>query len=80
MELFEVYFHDEWRTPSSYTREYIASSAANTEQWLLGHLDDWYDNERDVEIYDVVEQGLNQAFTFMTVIKITLNGDGSVEW
>jgi len=79
MELFEIYYHDEWRTPSSYTREHIASSAANTEQWLLEHLDDWYNNERDVEIYDVIEQGLNQAFTFMTVIKITLNGDGSVE-
>lgn len=80
MELFEVYFHDEWHTKFSYTREHITSSVANTEQWLLGHLDDWYDNERDVEIYDVIEQGLNQAFTFMTVIKITLNGDGSVEW
>jgi hypothetical protein len=79
MELFEIYYHDEWRTPSSYKREHITSSAANTEQWLLKHLDDWYNNERDVEIYDVVEQGLNQAFTFMTVIKITLNGDGSVE-
>lgn len=79
MELFEVYFHDEWHTKFSYTREHITSSVANTEQWLLGHLDDWYDNERDVEIYDVIEQGLNQAFTFMTVIKITLNGDGSVE-
>lgn len=79
MELFEIYYHDEWRTTNTYKRQYIASSATNTEQWLLGHLDDWYDNERDVEIYDVVEQGLNQAFTFMTVIKITLNGDGSVE-
>lgn len=79
MELFEIYYHDEWRTPSSYTREHIASSAEDAKQWLLEHLDDWYDNERDVEIYDIVEQGLNQAFTFMTVIKITLNGDGSVE-
>lgn len=79
MELFEVYFHDEWHTKFSYTREHITSSVASTEQWLLGHLDDWYDNERDVEIYDVVEQGFNQAFTFMTVIKITLNDDGSVE-
>lgn len=41
MELFEVYFHDEWRTKFSYTREHITSSAANTEQWLLEHLDDW---------------------------------------
>lgn len=87
MELFEVYFHDEWHTKFSYTREHITSSVANTEQWLLEHLDDWYDNEddvesnveNDVEIDDIIEQGLNQAFTFMTVIKITLNGDGSVE-
>ena len=50
MELFEIYYHDEWRTPSSYTREHIASSAEYAKQWLLEHLDDWYDNERDVEI------------------------------
>lgn len=84
MELFEVYFHDEWHTKFSYTREHITSSVANTEQWLLGHLDDWYDNENDVEsnveIDDIIEQGLDEEFIYMTIKKITVNSDGSVEW
>lgn len=88
MELFEIYYHDEWRTPSSYTREHIASSAEDAKQWLLEHLDDWYDNEddvesnveNDVEIDDIIEQGLDEEFIYMTIKKITVNSNGSVEW
>lgn len=79
IELFEVYYHDAWRTNSTYTREHIASSAESAKQWLMENLNDWYD-DHDEKIHDVVEQGLNQDFLYMTVTKITINDDGSVEW
>lgn len=40
MTLFEIYYHDPWRTRSTYARQYITTSADDAAQWLLEHLDE----------------------------------------
>ena len=79
MILFEIYYHDPWRTRSTYSRQYITTSAEDAEQWLLDHLDEWYSDD-DQEIDDVIEQGLEQTFNYMTIEMIIVNDDGTVEW
>lgn len=63
MTLFEIYYHDPWRTRSTYARQYIMTSADDAAQWLLEHLDEWYGDD-DQEIDDVIEQGLEQTFNY----------------
>lgn len=79
MTLFEIYYHDPWRTRSTYARQYITTSADDAAQWLLDHLDEWYGDD-DQEIDDVIEQGLEQTFNYMTVEMIIVNDDGTVDW
>ena len=79
MTLFEIYYHDPWRTRSTYARQYITTSAEDAKKWLLNNLDEWYDDD-DQEIEDVVEQGLKQTFNYMTIKIIIVKEDGTVEW
>lgn len=78
MTLYEVYYHDAWRTKSTYGRQYIASDVHDLVQWLIENQEDWYDEETTIE--DILEQALDQAFTYMTVKLIIVNEDGTVEW
>lgn len=64
MTLFEIYYHDPWRTRSTYARQYITTSADDAAQWLLEHLDEWYGDD-DQEIDDVIERGLEQTFNYI---------------
>ncbi len=79
MTLFEIYYHDPWRTEKTFARQHIASTKEDAEKWLLENLNDWYDNN-DPEINDLVDQALNQNFRYMTVKTITVDDDGTVEW
>ena len=79
MTLFEIYYHDPWRTRSTYARQYITTSADDAAQWLLEHLDEWYGDD-DPEIQCIVSQALDQEFTFMTINAINIYEDGSVDW
>lgn len=79
MTLFEIYYHDPWRTRSTYARQHITTSIKDAEQWLLHNLNEWYDDD-DQEIEDVVEQGLAQTFHYMTIKTIVVNDDGTVDW
>lgn len=80
MTLYEVYYHDAWRTKSTYGRQYITTSAEDAAQWLLENIEDWYDEDDDPKIDYVVDQGLEQAFNYMTIETIVVNDDGTVEW
>ena len=64
MVLFEIYYHDPWRTRTTYARQYITTSVDDATQWLLEHLDEWYGDD-DQEIDDVIEQGLEQTFNYI---------------
>lgn len=79
MILFEIYYHDPWRTRSTYARQYITTSAEDAEQWLLDNLDEWYDDDDEL-IDDIVKQGLTQNFHYMTIKIIIVKEDGTVEW
>lgn len=79
MKLFEIYYHDSWRTQETYSRQYITTTQKDAEQWLLDNLDDWY-CDNDPELNNLVEQALNQKFKYMTITTITINDDGTVEW
>lgn len=79
MTLFEIYYHDPWRTRATYARQYITTSADDATQWLLDHLDEWYGDD-DQEIDYIIDQGLDQTFHYMTIETIVINDDGTVEW
>lgn len=78
MTLYEIYYHDPWRTRSTYGRQYITTNPQDAEQWLLDNLDDWY-CDNDSEIDSLLDQALNKEFTYMTVTTITINDDGAVD-
>ena len=80
MTLYEVYYHDAWRTNSTYGRQHITTSAEDAEQWLLENIEEWYDEDDDPKIDYIVDQALNQEFTYMTIKTIVVNDDGTVEW
>ena len=80
MTLYEIYYHDAWRTSATYGRQYITTSAEDAAQWLLENVEDWYDEDDDPKIDYVVDQGLEQAFNYMTIKTIVINDDGTVEW
>lgn len=79
MTLFEIYYHDPWRTRATYARQYITTSVEDAERWLLEHLDEWYDDDDEL-IDDIVEQGLTQNFHYMTIQIIIVKENGTVEW
>ena len=80
MTLYEIWYHDEWRTCNTYRRQYIGVSEEDTKQWLMIHLDEWY-NDNDTTIDDdIITQSINQDFIYMTVTPITINKDGTVDW
>ena len=79
MILYEIYYHDAWRTRSSYGRQEITTTEERAKAWLLENKSEWYD-ENDPEIKDLIEQALGQQFQYMTVETIACNADGSVSW
>ena len=79
MILYEIYYHDAWRTRSSYGRQEITTTEEQAKAWLLENKSDWYD-ENDPKIKDLIEQALEQKFQYMTVKTIVCNADGSVTW
>lgn len=80
MTLYEIYYHDEWRSIDTYSREHIASSAEDAKQWLMENLDDWYDDNDPTIDDDIITQAMDQEFMYMTVQTITINNDGTVDW
>lgn len=64
---------------NTYERQYIGSSEKDTKQWLMIHLDEWY-NDEDVKIDDIITQAMNQEFMYMTITPITINNDSTVDW
>lgn len=79
MVLYEIYYHDAWRTRSSYGRQEITTTEEQAKAWLLENKSEWYD-KNDPKIEDLIEQALGQRFNYMTVQKIICNADGSVSW
>lgn len=78
--LYEIYYHDAWRTRTSYDRQHMTTNEDDAAQWLFEHLDEWYDKDNDPEIQCIVSQALDQEFTFMTINAINIYEDGSVDW
>lgn len=39
MTLYEVWYHDEWRSTDTYQRQAILSTTRNTADWLMTHKD-----------------------------------------
>lgn len=79
MILYEIYYHDAWRSCSSYGRQEIFTTEEQAKAWLLENKSEWY-YEDDPKIEDLIEQALEQRFSFMTVKTIVCNEDGSVSW
>lgn len=79
MILYEIYYHDAWRSHSSYGRQEIFTTEEQAKAWLLENKSEWYD-ENDLTIKDLIGQALKQHFKYMTVQKIICNADGSVTW
>lgn len=79
MILYEIYYHDAWRSHSSYGRQEIFTTEEQAKAWLLENKSEWYD-ENDPTIKDLIEQALKQHFKYMTVQKIICNADRSVTW
>lgn len=79
MILYEIYYHDAWRTRSSYGRQEIFTTEEQAKAWLLENKSEWY-YEDDPKIEDLIEQALDQQFHSMTVKTIVCNEDGSVSW
>ena len=76
MTLYEVWYHDEWRSMDTYQRQAILSTINDTTNWLIAHKDHWYDDETPINA--IVDQAIAQKFTYMTVTQITINDDGHV--
>ena len=79
MILYEIYYHDAWRTHSSYGRQMITTTEEQAKEWLLENKSEWYE-EDDPKIEDLIEQELAQEFKYMTVKTLACNEDGSVSW
>ena len=76
MILYEVWYHDEWRSTDTYQRQAILSTINDTANWLIAHKDHWYDDETPINF--IVDQVINQKFTYTTVTQITITNDGNV--
>lgn len=76
MTLYEIWYHDEWRSTDTYQRQAILSSIDATTNWLIAHKDHWYDNETPIDA--IVNQAIEQKFTYMTVTTIIIHDDGHV--
>ena len=80
MTLYEIWYHDEWRSYDTYERQYIGLSEEDTKQWLMIHLDEWHDDEDATIDDDLITQAIEQEFMYMTITLITVNKDGTVDW
>ena len=80
MQLYEIYYHDEWRTIASYGRQAIFTSLEDVEIYLLKNQDEWYDAALDAPITDLIEQVLQQHFHHVTIKTITIHDNGAVDF
>lgn len=78
MTLYEVWYHDAFRSTASYGRQTIQTSVEVLTDWLLSHKAEWYDDETPIE--DIVDQAIDQKFTHMTVTEIVVDDDGHVTY
>ena len=78
MQLYEIYYHDAWRTKASYGRQAIVTSEKEIENYLNENLDEWYDPEQDTPITNLIEQVFQQEFLYVTIKTITVHDDGTV--
>lgn len=80
MHLYEIYYHDQWRTIASYGRQAIFTSLKEVEDYLLKNQDEWYDAAPDAPITDLIEQVLQQHFHHVTIKTITIHDNGAVDF
>ena len=80
MHLYEIYYHDQWRTNTSYGRQAIFTSLEEVEDYLLKNQDEWYDAALDAPITDLIEQVLQQHFHHVTIKTITVRDNGAVDF
>ena len=78
MTLYEVWYHDAWRSTASYGRQTIQTSVEALTDWLMSHQAEWYDNETPIDA--IVDQAIDQKFTHMTVTEIVIDDDGHVTY
>lgn len=78
MTLYEVWYHDAWRSTASYGRQTIQSSVEALTDWLMSHQVEWYDNETPIDY--VADQAIDQKFTYMTVTTIVIDDNGHVTY
>lgn len=76
MTLYEIWYHDEWRSTDTYQRQAILSTTRDTADWLMTHKNHWYDNETPIDT--IVDQAIAQQFKYMTVTQITIDDNGHV--
>lgn len=80
MTLYEIYYHDQWRTITSYGRQAIFTSLEDVENYLLKNQDEWYNAALDAPITDLIEQVLQQHFYHVTIKTITIHDNGAVDF
>ena len=80
MKLYEIYYHDEWRTKASYGRQAIFTSLKDAEDYLFKNLDEWFNEDSDEPILNLIEQVLQQRFDHVTIKTITVHDDGTVDF
>ena len=56
MTLYEIYYHDAWRSISSYERQEITMTEEQAETWLLENKKDWHD-ENDPKRLSAMKMG-----------------------
>ena len=78
MTLYEVWYHDAFRSTTSYGRQTIQTSVEALTDWLMSHQAEWYDNETPIDY--IVDQAIDQKFTYMTVTTIVIDDDGHVTY
>lgn len=79
MTLYEVWYHDAFRSTASYGRQTIQTSVEALTDWLMSHKAEWYD-ENETPIDYVVDQAIDQKFTYMTVTTIVIDDNGHVTY
>ena len=80
MTLYEIYYHDQWRTIASYGRQAIFTSLEEVEDYLFKNLDDWFNADNDEPILNLIEQVLQKRFDHVTIKTITVHGDETVDF
>lgn len=80
MKLYEIYYHDEWRSKASYGRQAIFTSLEDAEEYLFKNRDEWFDADLDEPILNLIEQVLEERFKHVTIKTITVHNYGTVDF